>query len=77
MPQLILSQIFELIQTALYKSNGRRSRNSNLLEKWYIQDENSIPAVHVLRREVRLTQKAISKHNGTENVIMNEISFVN
>jgi len=47
-PQLILSEIYDLIQRTLYNSKGRRSRSVVLMDKWYRQDENSIPSVHVL-----------------------------
>lgn len=48
-PQLILSEIYELLETVLAGNTGRRSRHKKLLEKWYKPDENSIPMVHVLR----------------------------
>ncbi|XP_067933460.1 NACHT and WD repeat domain-containing protein 2-like [Watersipora subatra] len=71
-PQLILSEIFELIQTALLKSNGRRSRNAHLLDKWYKQDENSIPAVHILQGD---TASDLSTWKSERDLLQNVLMF--
>ncbi|KAH9495509.1 hypothetical protein Btru_013100 [Bulinus truncatus] len=48
LPDVIMSEEFDVIMMALYSHKGRDTRNTHLLEKFYVLDENNSPPVYVL-----------------------------
>lgn len=50
LPISIFAEEFDVIRAALEVHKGRDTRNSALLDQWYVRDDNNIPPVYVLKQ---------------------------
>ncbi|CAL1530131.1 unnamed protein product [Lymnaea stagnalis] len=53
-PDVILSDEYDIIRLALHGHKGRDTRHAPLLDQCYVIDENNIPPVHVLKEKTAL-----------------------
>lgn len=53
-PDVILSDEYDVIRLALHGHKGRDTRNAPLLDQCYVIDDNNIPPVHVLKDKTLL-----------------------